>query len=49
MEMTLEQAINNIGVVLASPELKLSQGEHLALIKSFEIVKKACTPLTPVE
>jgi glycine cleavage system H lipoate-binding protein len=36
----LQKALNNIGIALANEGLKLSQGEHLALIESFKIVSE---------
>lgn len=41
MEITLEQAIVNIGIALGHESLRLSQAEHLSLIKSYEMIKKA--------
>ena len=45
MEMTLEQAINNISLILS--KYKGTRDEHIALDQSLKLVKDACTPLTP--
>lgn len=39
--LTINDAIKNIGLALAHDSLKLSQREHLALVKSFQIIQKA--------
>jgi len=39
-EITANEAINAIGSALAHESLKLSQGEHLTLVKCFKIVKE---------
>ena len=39
-ELTIEQALTIIGNALANPSLKLSQGEHLANIRSYELIKE---------
>lgn len=39
-EITAKEAIEIIGNALAHDSLKLSQGEHLALVKCYKVVKE---------
>lgn len=43
-KLTPEQALETIGKALAHPGLKLSQGEHLALIECYTVLQEVIKP-----
>ena len=47
MEMTLEQAINNIALILG--QYKGTRDEHIALEQSLKLVKEHCISAKNVE